>query len=221
MKLEELDRDGALGEALETLHGSTRGAFLRRAVVGSGALLAASAVPASAAVGRRDTAILNYALTLEYLETAFYREAAGSGALSGDALAFAQLVAAHEQTHVNAIKAVLKSLRAKAVARPTFNFQGTNTDQAKFIPTALLLENTGVRAYHGQVPRIKSKAILTAAAQIATVEARHAAAVAVLAAQAPFADGTDTSITPLGAFDKGLSMKKILAAVGQTGFIEG
>ena len=67
-----MDRDGALGEALDTLHGSTRGAFLRRAVVGSGALLAASAVPASAAVGRRDAAILNYALTLEYVQDAFY-----------------------------------------------------------------------------------------------------------------------------------------------------
>ena len=228
LPIETVDADGAVREAEEAVAGDTRAAFFRKAAIGGGAVLGSGAImgmlPELAAARpskKQDVAILNYALTLEYLETAFYQEAAGSGALSGDALAFAQLVAAHEQTHVDAIKAVLKSLRAKAVARPTFNFQGTNTDQAKFIPTALLLENTGVRAYHGQVPRIKSKAILTAAAQIATVEARHAAAVAVLVAQTPFADGIDTSITPLGAFDKGLSMKKILAAVGQTGFIEG
>ena len=54
-------------------------------MVGSGALLAASAVPASAAVGRRDDAILNYALTLEYVQDAFYTEVERIGALSGRA----------------------------------------------------------------------------------------------------------------------------------------
>lgn len=49
-----------------------------------------------------------------------------------------------------------------------------------FVQTAFVLENTGVRAYLGQAARIKSSAILKAAATISTVEARHAAAVAVL-----------------------------------------
>ena len=74
MKLGDIDRDGAIAEALDALHGTTRAAFLRRAALGSAALLAASAAPASAAAGRRDEAILNYALTLEYVQDSFYSE---------------------------------------------------------------------------------------------------------------------------------------------------
>jgi hypothetical protein len=228
LNIETVDIDGAVREADEAVAGDTRASFFRKAAIGGGAVLGSSAflgmLPEMASAKpslKQDVKILNYALTLEYLETAFYAEAAAAGTLSGDALAAAQLLASHEQAHVDAIKAVLKSLKAKAVKKPMFDFQGTNTDPAKFIPTALLLENTGVYAYHGQVPRIKTKAILVAAAQIATIEARHAAAIAVLNNQSPFTDKTPTSITVNGAFDKGKSMSAILKAVKGTGFITG
>jgi hypothetical protein len=228
LPIETVDVDGAVREAEAAVAGDTRAVFFRKAAIGGGAVLGSSAflgmLPELASAKpskKQDIKILEYALTLEYLETAFYTEAAGAGTLSGDALAVAQLLAAHEATHVAAIKKVLKSLGVKPPKAPAFNFQGTNVDPAKFIPTALLLENTGVYAYHGQVPRVKTKAILVAAAQIATVEARHAAAIAVLNGQSPFADKTNTSITVNGAFDKGKSMKAILKAVESTGFITG
>src|SRR3954471_9622722 len=210
LPIESVDADGAIREAEEAVAGDTRAQLFRKAAIGGGALVGGSAflgmLPELAAAKpskKQDVAILKYALTLEHLETAFYTEAAASGNLSGDALAFARLVAGHERTHVTAIKGVLKSLGVKPPASPRFDFKGTNTDPGKFIPTALVLENTGVYAYHGQVPRVKTKAILVAAAQIATVEARHAAAAAVLNANDPFADETATSITVNGAFDKG------------------
>ncbi len=83
--------------------------------------------------------------------------------------------------------------------QPSFDFQVTNKGD-KFVPTALVPENTGVRAYLGQAGRLKSGALL-AAASIVTVEARHAAAIAVLVNSNAFGDRGDDSITPYGAFD--------------------
>jgi rubrerythrin len=221
LPIESVDTDGAIREAEEAVAGDTRAMFFRKAAIGGGALVGSSAflglLPEMAAAKpskKQDIEILKYALTLEYLEAAFYNEAAG--ALSGNEKAVATLLASHENTHVKAIKGVLGK---KAFASPKFDFKGTNTDPVKFIQTALVLENTGVYAYHGQVPRLKSKALLVVAAEIATVEARHAAAIAVLNNQSPFADKTPSSITVNGAFDKGKSMKAILKAVGATGFI--
>ena len=91
LTLGDIDRDGAVSEALDALHGSTRAAFLRRAALGSAALLAASAAPARAAVSGRDEAILNYALTLEYVQDSFYSEVERIGALTGALAPFSAL----------------------------------------------------------------------------------------------------------------------------------
>src|SRR5215471_19136862 len=126
LTLEELDRDGALREAAHQVEGDTRAAFFRKggAFVAGG--LALSALPiafaSGAGVPSSDVKILNYALTLEYLESAFYAEAVSKGALSGPTAAYARVVAGHEQAHVTALR---KALGAKAVQRPQFNFQGT------------------------------------------------------------------------------------------------
>src|SRR5262249_22105950 len=64
LTLADVDRDGALEEALAALHGSTRAGLLRGALLGGAALLAASAAPAEAVAGDSDVAILNYALSL-------------------------------------------------------------------------------------------------------------------------------------------------------------
>jgi Ferritin-like domain len=220
--LEELDRDGAIQEAAEKVGPDTRAAFLRKAGVGLGAIAAggafAGAVPAIArgqAIPRSDIDILNFALTLEYLEAEFYARAVKSKALRGETRRFASVVASHEASHVNFLRRVLG---AKAVARPRFDFKGTDQNQAKFQATAQVLEDTGVHAYLGQVANIKSKAVLVPAGRILCVEARHAAWIRDLR----FNGGTTSPTTPApAAFEDGFTKAKILQTVQSTGFIVG
>jgi hypothetical protein len=214
--LEMIDADGAITENAEAAGLNTRADFFRKSIYAGGTLAAggllmggmpaiANAKPSAA----QDVKILNYALTLEYLEAAFYKQAVAGGALSGAALSLAQVISDHEAAHVTFLK---KALGKKAVKSPKFDFKGTTADQTKFLETAFVLENTGVSAYLGQAGRIKSGAILGAAASILTVEARHSGAVAQLIGK---------KVSPTGSFDKGKSMKQILSAVGGTGFITG
>jgi hypothetical protein len=220
--LEELDVDGAIQEHAEHVDGNTRAAFLRKAGVGAGAVLGGGAflgalpsVAFGAAIPASDIAILNFALTLEYLEAAFYAEAVAGKKLSGETERFAQVVANHENSHVVFLK---KVLGAKAVAKPQFDFKGTTMDQAKFEATADVLENTGVHAYLGQVGNIKSKAVLAGAGSILPVEARHAAWIRDIR----FKGGTSTPTTPAPAgFEEGYTKAKILGLVKSTGFIVG
>ncbi len=221
-RLEELDRDGAIQEAAEKVDGDTRAAFLRKAGVGVGAVVGAGAfmgalpsVAFGAGIPASDIAILNFALTLEYLEAAFYAEAVHGKKLTGETQRFAQVVSNHENSHVVFLKKVLGS---KAVAKPTFDFKGTTMNQAMFEATAQVLEDTGVHAYLGQVGNIKSKAVLAGAGSILPVEARHASWIRDLR----FHGGTTPATTPAPAgFEEGFSKAKILAAVKATGFIVG
>jgi rubrerythrin len=214
LTLELVDRDGAVAEATEAVAGDSRADFFRKAgAAAGGALLASSAFGAlpslaSAAVPKSDVAILEYALTLEYLEAAFYEEAVASGKLKGRALAFARTVARDEAAHVAGLK---KALGAAAPSSPKFDFRGTTRDQAKFLQTAYALENTGVSAYLGQAGRIKTPSILLTAASIVTVEARHSGAVGELLGK---------SISPSGPYDAGKSMSQVLAIVKSTHFIK-
>jgi hypothetical protein len=213
-KLEELDQDGAIREYAEQVDGSTRASFLKKAGVGAGAIAGSSAffgaLPAiaGAATSKGDVAILNFALTLEYLEAAFYNEAVASGALKGKVATFAKVVKAHENAHVAFLKGALGSA---AVKKPTFNFKGTTKNQAKFMATAQVLEDTGVFAYLGQVGNIKSKKILAAAGSIQPIEARHAGWIRDL-------NGVSGAPT---AFQGAKSKAAILSAVKKTGFITG
>jgi rubrerythrin len=213
-KLEELDVDGAIREAAATVDGDTRAAFLKKAGIGAGAVVAggafAGAIPgiAGAGVAKSDVAILNFALTLEYLEAAFYAEAVSKGNFTGKTLAFAQVVARHEAAHV----AFLRSALGKAAVKsPKFDFKGTTTDAAKFMATAQVLEDTGVAAYLGQAGNIKSKKILGAAGSILAVEARHAGWIR---------DLNNLPGAP-SSFQGPKTKAQILAAVTGTGFITG
>jgi len=207
-----VDQDGAIEEALDRLpEGDSRAAFLRKSVVMGGALAGGGALfgaltGTAQAQSRSDVAILNFALTLEYLEAAFYKEAVAMGALRGETRRFARVVAAHEATHVRTLKSVLGGL---AVSKPRFNFRGTTSDQGRFQATAQTLEDTGVSAYLGQAPNIDSDALLAAAGTILTVEARHAAWIRHIRGESP---------APL-AFDKPLTKRQILRAVKGTRFI--
>jgi hypothetical protein len=216
--LEELDVDGAIREAGERVDGNTRAAFLRKAGIGVGALVAGGALTgalpslAAAATSSSDVAILNFALTLEYLEAAFYAEAVSKGALSGETKTFAQVVAGHEAAHVAALKG---ALGMHAVKKPKFDFQGTTANQAKFQATSEVLEYTGVSAYLGQVGNIKAGKVLAAAGSILPVEAWHAAWIADIRRH-----GGSPHPAPT-AFAAGKTMAQILAAVKKTGFIVG
>jgi hypothetical protein len=226
LDLNVVDVDGAVREADAAVATDTRATFFRKAAVTGGAVGGAAffggmlpSIAQGAPSKRQDIAILKYALTLEHLEADFYSGAVREGGLTGQALEAARLLAAHEKTHVTALKQTLRSLGARVPKKPTFDFKGTNAGD-KFLPTALVLENTGVRAYLGQAPRLKSRALLSAAGSILTIEARHAAAVAMIINDNPLRDKGSHSITPAGAFDKASTMKQILGEVGKTGFIK-
>jgi rubrerythrin len=219
--LEDVDRDGAIRETAEAVDLPTRTAFLKKAgiglgaVAGSGAVLGAlPSVAGAATVPTSDVAILNFALTLEYLEAAFYAEAvANQGVFNGETQNFARIVAAHEAAHVSFLRG---ALGAKAVAKPKFDFKDTTSDQAKFEATATVLEDTGVQAYLGQVGKIKNKKILAAAGSILPVEARHAAWIRDIRLMK-----TEGTLPAPSAFQGSKTKAQILAAVRGTGFIVG
>src|SRR4051795_149894 len=215
LTLDMVDRDGAIAEAAEEACHSRADFFRRAGVAAGGAVLgssllggiAAAAAPKQVPAG--DVAILKYALTLEYLEAAFYKEAVDGNHLRGDVRAFARKVARDEATHVAALR---KALGSAAPASPKFDFHGTTRTRTKFLETSYALENTGVSAYLGQAPNIKTPAILLTAATIVTVEARHSGAVGQLLGR---------NISPSGAFDEGKTMEQVLAIVKKTGFVKG
>ena len=219
LNVDMLDADGAIRESAEAA-GFDRGDFLKKGVLAGGGLLAGGAFftqylgTAEAAIAtkrskKNDGKILNYALTLEFLEAAFYKQAVDNKAYgnSPDLQKFAETVAQHEATHVKFLR---KALGSAAIKSPTFDFGKAVTDQATFAATAQVLEDTGVSAYLGQVGNILQKGVLSAAGTIATVEARHAAWIRFINKDTP---------AP-AAFDTPKSEKAILKAVTATGFIK-
>jgi hypothetical protein len=187
------------------VHGMTRSGFILKGALAAGAAYGVSAVApfvGSALAATSDVDILNFALTLEYLETAFYEKGTTVG-LSGQAKSLAKSFGEEEAAHVAALTKAIKASGGKPVKKPTFVFPVK--DQKSFLKLAYVLENTGVGAYNGAGPSLQSKALLAAAGSIVQIEARHAASIALL---------TGMSITPNGAFDKPLTTKQVLAAAG-------
>ena len=147
---------------------------------------------AFAMTGSSDVDILNFALTLEYLESSFYDEAKSRAKASGELKSLIGLLAKDEQEHVEALTATIKSLGGKPVAEPKFNFDYSDT--AGFLELAQTFEDTGVSAYNGAGPAIKSKEVLAAAGSIVQVEARHAAAIRLQNKEEPAPDGFDPAL---------------------------
>ena len=205
LTLGDIDRDGAFEQAIAVLHGETRATFLRRAVLGGAVLLGAAATPAQAEAAGRDEAILNYALTLEYIQEAFYGETERLGALTGGLEEQARVVGAHERAHVKAFREVLG---ARAVKRPRFDFRGATENADAFRRTAVAFEDLAVAAYKAQAPLIQKRAYLVPALAIHTVEARHAAWIRRLAGVTPAPD----------AFDEPRSKQSTLGIVAATKF---
>jgi rubrerythrin len=155
--------------------------------------------------GGVDLEIVNYALTLEYLEVDFYDAVIKAGVLSDKAVAdAAKRIGDNEQEHVDALLATAKKL-GKPAARPKTDFKAVIDGGEKMVlETAAEVENLGAAAYLGQAGRIQSKEILAAALAIHSVEARHAAALNKIVGK---------SIVPDGAFAKPASMEEVLPKV--------
>ena len=165
--------------------------------------------------GEGDIGILNYALTLEYLERDFYNEAARNERrrkfLGQTGKNFLQAVVKDERAHVQFLEGALGSA---AVAKPKFNFGGTTSDRKVFLKTSFALENTGVGAYGGQAFNIVDQATAAAALSIWSIEARHAGLVGEIIRG-------NKGVAPYGPFDRTLSAKAVLKNVAKTGFIKG
>jgi hypothetical protein len=205
-----LDRDGALTEAVSAIPLSNRRTFMRGlATAGLVAAVEVGAGGDAAEAGvRGDVGILNFALTLEYLQAAFYREVERIGAVHGPAAELVRVVGGHERAHVRALLGVLGT---RAVKEPKFDFRGATETQPAFVRTAVAFEDLSVAAYKGQAPRIKSNAYLQAALAIHAVEARHAAWIRRVAGVLPAATAFDDP-APAGA---------VLRVVDSTHFISG
>jgi rubrerythrin len=221
----------AAHDATEALEGDTRLGFLKKAglaggsLVGGGALLSALTPAAAMAAGKGrppakfgkgDVGILNYALTLEYLEAAFYNEATANNKrktfLKGaEQQAFLKRVTADENAHVAFLR---KALGSKAVKAPKVDFGDTTSSASAFLKTSVALENTGVAAYAGQALNISNPAYVAAALSIHSVEARHASVAGLLLKPTP------ASQAPNGAFDEPLTAAQVLKAVEKTGFLQ-
>lgn len=183
---------------------------LGAAVAGLSPLLNYTSV--SAATLNSDVDVLNYALTLENLEYAFYRDGLNrftrqslgiSGGNWAQIYSYFEAIRDHEKAHVDTLRSVISSLGGTPVQPCTYNFGYSNPQG--FVQTAMALENTGVMAYTGAAALIKDGGLLTAAATIATVEARHAAYLNLLNNVSPFP----------AAFDTPKSPDEILAIAGQ------
>jgi hypothetical protein len=185
------------GEAFERL--DTRRSALRN-FASAGGKIALTAVPLAfgamfkkAYAGTRSASdvldVLNYALTLEYLEAEFYSKALMSSGLipAGAANNAIQTISKHETAHVNFLIEAISGAGGTPIDKPTFDFSAGNgsgegpfkevfNDLGLFFAVAQTFEDTGVRAYKGRAADLKGTgAVLTAALQIHSVEARHAA----------------------------------------------
>jgi hypothetical protein len=167
----------------------------------AGTSTASTSTSSSAAAGSGDLAIVNYALTLEYLESQFYAKVIKSGLFHGKNLSVIKTFGAEEAQHVIALKKAATSL-GTAAAMPTGKFPIHSAAQVTML--AATVENLGAAAYLGAAGGIQSPEILAAALSIHSIEARHAATLNLVLNKSP---------TPDGAFAKPMSMAQVLAVV--------
>ena len=150
----------------------------------------------TAQFGEGDIGIMNYALTLEYLETAFYDDVAKSGLFKGADLETIRKFSSQEAEHVAALTSAVKAAGGKPAPKPKTEFPLNNAQQV--LRLASTVENLGAAAYLGQAARIQSPEVLAAALSIHSVEGRHAAALNTLLGKTPVPDGPFAAPAPAG-----------------------
>jgi len=190
------------------IHGMTRSSFIMRGALAAGAVYGAGAITpfvrqAIAQGDGGDVDILNFALTLEFLEEAFYKQAVKEVKLSKDVKPIAEQILDDESKHVDFLKEAISGAGAEPTKAPKVDFGNAFKSEKSFLKLAQTFEDTGVSAYNGAAPQIQDKKILGAAGTIVQIEGRHAALIR-------FLRGED--ITP-SAFDKPLEMEEVLEAV--------
>ncbi|MDQ3693308.1 MAG: ferritin-like domain-containing protein [Chloroflexota bacterium] len=188
----------------------------RRAMLRGGALLVGAAsvttmfgaAPAAAQDVASDEdllSVLNYALSLEHLENAFYRDGLASLTIEAfttlgfqpSVVDYVAQIGTDEAAHVATLTQVITDLGGSPVEEGAYNFEAALGDAAAFLATAMALENTGVGAYTGAAQYlIDNDELLTAALTIHGVEARHAAYLNILNEENPFPEAFDPPLTP-------------------------
>ncbi|MFL5899212.1 MAG: ferritin-like domain-containing protein [Solirubrobacterales bacterium] len=156
----------------------------------------------TAEFGKGDVGILNYALTLEYLETTFYADVVKSGLFKGSDLATIRKFGREEAEHVQALTQAVKSLGGKPAPEPKTEFPLKSAKSV--LELAATVENLGAAAYLGQAANIESPEVLASALAIHSVEGRHAAALNTLLGE---------SVTPDGAFAVPVDVPTVLKSV--------
>jgi rubrerythrin len=193
------------------VRGITRSAFILRSALAAGAVYGGSVVGpyvnqafAQGEGSEGDIEILNFALTLEYLEQAFYQEALRQvDGLGGDLQSLVEQVESDESEHVDALTQTITDLGGEPTEAPEVDFGDAFADEDSFLELAQTFEDTGVQAYNGAAPQIESEEVLAAAGSIVQVEGRHAGLIRLQR-------GEDPAPT---AFDETLSMQEVLDAV--------
>lgn len=168
----------------------------------SSSTAAKSATATTASSAKGDIAILNYALTLEYLETQFYKKVGEAGLFKGKVGALLTKFGAEEASHVAALKGAVEKMGGTPASEPMGKFPIDSATQVAEL--AYTVENLGAAAYLGQAGKIESPEVLAAALAIHSVEARHAATLGTLVKK---------PVTPQGAFAQPADMSSVLAAV--------
>jgi hypothetical protein len=189
---------------------SRRGMLTGSLKVAGGAAIAMSLTTVPSAFSMRSMAaaqemtsdldVLNYALTLEHLEYAFYRDGIGLFSFGNDSRGQSidtniAAIRDHEGAHVETLASVIADLGGTPVEEATYDFGDAYTDPMAFMMTAAALENTGVSAYDGAGQFITDPELLTAAGSIVAVEARHASYLNLLTGQIPFPAAFETPLT--------------------------
>lgn len=224
---EKSSNDGGIVSNVLNADLSSRRSFLKRSAAAGAGTLALAIGSSNTALAHEteedptDIDVLNFALTLEHLEYAFYRDGLEqfgcrefrqsktlngfSNRVTSEVETNLTDIRAHEETHVDTLTSVIGDLGGEPVEEANYDFGVSNVDE--FLAVAAVLENTGVSAYDGAINKIENADLLTAGATIATVEARHASYLNLLNGEDPFP----------AAFDEAKSMEEILDAAG--GFI--